>query len=72
MNMKLVALLIAVVIALLGIVIALSGKKADQPQPQPVATVSPAPPPVVRPRDNSRDGSFKKAKPSTYGYETPK
>ena len=70
MNMKLVALLIAVVIALLGLVIALSGKKADQPQP--VATVSPAPLPPARPRDNSRDGSFKKAKPSTYGYETPK
>lgn len=71
MGMKSVGLLVAVVIALLGIVIvATSGKKADQPQP--ITATSTAPPPAARPRDNSRDGSFKHAKPSTYGYETPK
>lgn len=70
MSYKLIALLIAVVVALLGLTIALLTNKPAA-TPAPVAVEAPPPPPE-QPKPNPHGGYYKKSKPGSYGYTTPK
>ncbi len=69
MNMKLISLLVAVVIVLLGVVVLMLGGKPDASSP----TAAAAPSPTAQPKPNPRAGSFKRSDPDkNYGYESPK
>ena len=67
MSAKMIGLLVAVVVILLGILIAVMSNKPEQPAP--VAT--PAPVSTVAPNLEKKRGSFKKSEPGKYGYRSP-
>lgn len=68
MNMKLVGLLVAAVVLLLGVVALMLNNQAKEPAP----VVAPAPAPVEKKGLDPRRGSFKKSEPGKYEYQTPK
>ena len=71
MNTKLVGLLVAVVILLLGVIVwMMTAGKSETPVSAPTAVA--APPPTDLPKPNPRGGSFKKSPPGKYEYTTPK
>ena len=68
MNIKLVGLLVAMVVILLGLLVMML--RATPEAPAPVAVT--APPPIEQPKPNPRGGSYKKTPPGKYEYTTPK
>ena len=68
MNMKLVGLLVAVIVILLGLLVTMMRAKPEVPAP--VAVTAPAP--ILQPKPNPRGGSYKKTPPGKYEYTTPK
>jgi hypothetical protein len=70
MSTKLVGILVAVIVILLGILIAVMNSKPEQPAPAaivaPAAAVQTEPPHLDKKR-----GSFKKSEPGKYGYRSP-
>lgn len=69
MNMKLVGLLVAVVIILLGLLVMMVRAKPEAPVAAPVAVTTPEKPAGPRP---GRGGSYTKTPPGKYEYTTPK
>ena len=67
MNMKLVGLLVAVIVILLGLLGMMMRAKPEVVEP--VAVTAPAP---IQPKPNPRGGSYKKTPPGKYEYTTPK
>lgn len=67
MSAKMIGLLVAAVIILLGILIAVMSNRPEQPKQ--VAT--PAPVTTVAPNLDKKRGSYKKSEPGKYGYRSP-
>lgn len=67
MSAKMIGLLVAVVVILLGLLIVMLNSKPQQTVP--VAT--PAPVTTVAPNLDKKRGSFKKSEPGKYGYRSP-
>jgi hypothetical protein len=71
MSTKLIGILVATIVILLGILIAVMNSKPEQPAAAPAAVAAPAPVQTEPPHLDKKRGSFKKSEPRKWGYRSP-